>query len=299
MCFLPEIARVVNTTRPSCLPPRVTPFKVFFGRKPHWLSDPLLNVNNQPIDEEGNVLPLQELTNDSGDYLKTDTKDAAHILTELERQIKQSNARTAARMVKKVNKKMKVFTNGSIVSLAIPTKLRLKSEARRLLCRITKVVKNQYTLIYAAGPIKGSHNAGQLNEVLSPNESSIPVKFTGWRKAKLSLAMAVAKVNNRGSIAAAQKANRLANKALLDQATDDLNCSSNDSGDDNELVERQLLEGEHSLSSTLISEPIASEPVASESIRSTRLRKHTQAAVEVEDEPVIRVSQRKRQKRAL
>jgi hypothetical protein len=138
----------------------VTPFEVFFGRKPHWLLDPLLNVNNQCIDEEGNVLPLQELTNDSRDYPETDTEDAAHILTELERQIKQSNAWTAARMVKKVNKKMKVFTNSSIVSLAIPTKLRLKSEARRLLCRITKVVKNQYTLICAAGPIKGSHNAG-------------------------------------------------------------------------------------------------------------------------------------------
>jgi hypothetical protein len=89
-------------------------------------------------------------------------------------------------------------------------------------------------------------------------------------------------------------ANRLANKALLDEATGDLDCSSNDSGDDGELVERQLLEGEHSLSGTLISEPVASEPVASESIRSTRLRKRTQAAAEVEDEPVIRVSQRKR-----
>jgi hypothetical protein len=66
-------------------------------------------------------------------------------------------------------------------------------------------------------------------------------------------------------------ANRLANKALLDQATDDLDCSSNDSGDDDELVERQLLEGEHSLSSTLISKPVASEPVASEFITSTRL----------------------------
>ena len=94
-------------------------------------------------------------------------------------------------------------------------------------------------------------------------------------------------------------ANLLANKALLDQATDDLDCSSNDSGDDDELVERQLLEGEHSLSGTLISEPVASEPVTSESIRSTRLRKRTQAAVEVEYEPVIRVSQRKRQKRVL
>jgi hypothetical protein len=157
----------------------VTLFEIFFGQKPHWLSDSLLNVNNQPIDEEGNVLLLQELTNDSRDYPETDTEDAVYILTELEYQIKQSNVRTAARIVKKVNKKMKVFTNSSIVSLAIPAKLQLKSEARRLLCRITKVVKNQYTLICAAGPIKGSYNAGQLNEVLSLNESSIPVKFTG------------------------------------------------------------------------------------------------------------------------
>ena len=99
-------------------------------------------------------------------------------------------------------------------------------------------------------------------------------------------------------------ANLLANKALLDQATDDLDCSSDDSGDNDEVVERQLLEGEHSLSGTLISDPVASdpvasEPVASESIRSTRLQKRTQAAVESKDEPVIRVSQRKRQKRVL
>jgi hypothetical protein len=52
--------------------------------------------------------------------------------------------------------------------------------------------------------------------VLSLNESFIPLKFAGWRKPKLTLAKAVAKVNNRGSIAAAQKANWRANKALLD-----------------------------------------------------------------------------------
>ena len=53
--------------------------------------------------------------------------------------------------------------------------------------------------------------------------------------------MAVAKVNNRGSIAAAQKANRLANKGLLDQATNDLDYSSNDSGDDEELDAWELV----------------------------------------------------------
>jgi hypothetical protein len=169
------------------------------------LTDPLLNINNQPIDEEGNILQLQKLTNNNEDYPETDTKDAIYILTELERQIKQSNARTAARMVKKVNKKMKVFANSSIVLLAIPAKLQLKSEARQLLCQITKVVKNQYILICIAGLIKRSYNTSQLNKVLLLNKSSILLKFIGRRTAKLILAKAVAKVNNQGSISAAQK----------------------------------------------------------------------------------------------
>jgi hypothetical protein len=281
--FLPEIARVVNTTRPSCLPALITPFQVFFGRKPYWLTDPLLNVNNQPIDEEGNMLLQLEPDNDNYEYQETDIEDVTHILTELERQIKQSNARTAARMVTKVNKKMKIFTNGSIVSLAIHYKLRLKPEAKRLLCRITKVVKNQYTLICAAGPIKGSHNAGQLNKVLSPDESSILLKFVGWKKAKLTLPKAVAKTNNRGSIAAVQKANRLANKASVDQDTSD--SSSDDSDEDQELADRQLLDPQLSAS-----KPVAGRPI--------RLRKRTQTAIDAEDEPIIpRVSGRKRQKR--
>jgi hypothetical protein len=45
-------------------------------------------------------------------------------------------------MVRKVNKEIIVYTKGSIVSLAIPAKLLLKAGAKRLLCRITKVVKN-------------------------------------------------------------------------------------------------------------------------------------------------------------
>jgi hypothetical protein len=39
--------------------------------------------------------------------------------------------------------------------------------------------------------------------VLSLDESSIPLKFPSQKKAKLTLAKAVAKVNNRDSIAAA------------------------------------------------------------------------------------------------
>jgi hypothetical protein len=48
--FLPEIAMVVNSTRPSCLPALVTPFDVFSGQKPHWLIESLLNIDNEFAD---------------------------------------------------------------------------------------------------------------------------------------------------------------------------------------------------------------------------------------------------------
>jgi hypothetical protein len=112
--FLPEIARVVNSVRTSCVPPRVTPFEVFFGRKPHWLTESLLNMDNQLVDENSNVLPQLERSgidendsNSDSEYPETDAEDAEYILTELERQVKQSNARTAARMVKKLVVKQK------------------------------------------------------------------------------------------------------------------------------------------------------------------------------------------------
>jgi hypothetical protein len=80
-------------------------------------------------------------------------------------------------MVKKASGKVKVYTNGSIVSLAIPLKLRLQTKAKRLLCWIMKVVKNWYTLIYLVGPLAENHTAGQLNDVVSTDESSIPLRF--------------------------------------------------------------------------------------------------------------------------
>jgi hypothetical protein len=86
-------------------------------------------------------------------------------------------ARVAARMVKKASGKLKVYTNGTIVSLAIPTKWRLRTEAKRILCRITRVVKNRYTLICSVDPLSGTHTAGQLNPVLLPGGSLLPLKF--------------------------------------------------------------------------------------------------------------------------
>jgi hypothetical protein len=97
----------------------------------------------------------------------------------------------------------------------------------------------------------------------------------------------------------------------LDQAIDNSDYNHDDYRDDDKLVNRQPLNRELGLSGLLLlqislptSEPVASKSVASKlvvrgTVRSTRLRKRTQAAIEVEDEPVIWVSKRKRQKRVL
>ena len=77
-------------------------------------------------------MPYPEPESDD-EYPKTDTEDDAYILIELERQIKQSNACTVARMVKKASGKVKIYAKNAIVSLAIPVKIRLKTEAKRLL----------------------------------------------------------------------------------------------------------------------------------------------------------------------
>jgi hypothetical protein len=111
----------------------MTPYKVFFSQKPYWLTELFLNVDNKHVGENGVLLLQQETENredgsDKGsdsnyEYPETDTEAEGYILTELEHQIKQSNAWTAARIVKKVRDKLKVYTENAIVSLAILAKL--------------------------------------------------------------------------------------------------------------------------------------------------------------------------------
>jgi hypothetical protein len=120
-------------------------------------------------------------------------------------------------MVKKAGGKVKIYAQKAIVSLAIPAKIRLKTEAKRLLYWITKVVKNRYTLICCFGPLSGMHTPGQLNEVLSPDETLIPMSFPEWKGSKLTLTKAVQLTNNRTTIAAAQKAGRATKVTSINQ----------------------------------------------------------------------------------
>ena len=79
--------------------------------------------------------------------------------------------------VAKTNKKPKVYKESSIMLLAIPNKLQLRIEAKEILCRITKVVKNQYTLICAVGPLAKTYYSRLLNKVLSLDESALLLSF--------------------------------------------------------------------------------------------------------------------------
>ena len=152
--------------------------------------------------------------------------------------------------------------SGWLVTLAIPSKMRQRTEAKRLLCCIVKVVKNQYTLITANGPLKGSHSASQLNPVESPDQSLVPQSWPEGT-AKITINKAVQLVNNRGTIAAAKKVARLANRPV-EQAV-------------NEHVEQAVEEQQQG-------------------------HKRKEAPDEIEEEPeqehvIVRRSARKRQKR--
>ena len=46
--LLPELQEVINTTSNRQLPGHMTPFEVWFGRKPHWI---YANAESTNIDE--------------------------------------------------------------------------------------------------------------------------------------------------------------------------------------------------------------------------------------------------------
>jgi hypothetical protein len=65
---LPEIALVINTSKSSALPSYVTPYKVHFGWKPHWIGAPLIqedtdNEDSIDRDDEEEKYPPTDVDN--------------------------------------------------------------------------------------------------------------------------------------------------------------------------------------------------------------------------------------------
>ena len=151
----------------------VTLFDVWFGQGPYWLTERVLDVRSQPIALDSDVDDKDEDDSEDSDFVdnsnanedansnaeyppKTNSEAKGYILTAIEQRIKANNALVANKMVQKSKKKAVLFANGTLVTLAIPGKMRLSLEPKRMLCCIIKCVRGLYTLTFKFGRIKGA-----------------------------------------------------------------------------------------------------------------------------------------------
>jgi len=107
-----------------------------------------------------------------------------------------------------------LFIEGTIATLQIPLKLQLATEPSRLLVRVLEYKNGQYKLQCRHGRLAGRFQGGELNHIdptisglLRASIRTTPEK-TGSKEVTIKLPAAVAKENNRGTIASAQKAGR-------------------------------------------------------------------------------------------
>jgi hypothetical protein len=185
---LPSIAETINTTRPSGLPSHITPYEVWFGRKPIWIGFPTrdLIIASSSTATDSNILP------DDNEV------DPDYMLLELHRRVFLHNAKEAGKLARKGGETL-AYEVGQIVLLAIPPKNRLSIEATRLPCRILTVIKGAYTLLSQYGPLKGRHQGSTLRAITTQEDFGIPL--APLAKAKLiTLPSAVTLANNRKSI---------------------------------------------------------------------------------------------------
>jgi hypothetical protein len=156
----------MNTTPLSCLPLRVTLNEVWFGRKAWGPSLKVLDNGDQGTDSEEGEEEEEELNSEDEAFLLFE-------LSELNRQVMEKNIRVIKKMVAKGGPKT-TFTIGQFVTLAIPLKNRLSTEACRLPYRIVKIVKSAYALLYTHGLLKGLYQASTLKAVLDGVTFDIP-----------------------------------------------------------------------------------------------------------------------------
>jgi hypothetical protein len=88
--LLPELALVINTTTTRALPQKRTPFEVWFGRKPHWITAKPIEDNETNDDSKTGT--------DSNDDSDSEPED--NVLSEIEVRVAAHNARLNAQMIK-------------------------------------------------------------------------------------------------------------------------------------------------------------------------------------------------------
>jgi len=157
--LLPELALTINTTCSSALPRRKTLFEVWFGRKPHWLSPQPKDLNEEDQDNE------TDGCGDNEDDNNDDNNGPDLVLSEIETRVAANNARLHAQMIKANSSRSAIFAEGSIATLQIPPKLRLRTEPTRLPVRVIKYQNGQYLLQCQHGRLSGRYQGGQLNSI--------------------------------------------------------------------------------------------------------------------------------------
>jgi hypothetical protein len=123
------------------LPAYTTPFDVWFGWAPYWLTERVLNVRNRPIASDSDAdnkdnsdsenSNINKDTNSDTEYPpETDNEAEDYILTAIEQCIRANNTLVANKMVQKSKKKAVLFADSTLVTLAIPGKMRLSLEPK-------------------------------------------------------------------------------------------------------------------------------------------------------------------------
>jgi hypothetical protein len=219
---LPQLAEVINTTRPSCLPAHVTPYEVFFGRKPWWL-----------LPEEFPVeLPVNEVVPE-----EVNSEDESYLLTELSKRVRVNNLREQEKMQKKGGPALAYVLNQTVL-LAIPPKNRLSAKATRLPCRIQEVRTTGYILLSQFGQLKGLHQGSELRGVFNGVTFNIPPWVPGSKL--LTIAAAATAQAGRKPIAAQQKEGRAATAAKRKRAAAALEEEDNDDNRSEQLRQEAL-----------------------------------------------------------
>jgi hypothetical protein len=208
--LLPELALVINTTTTQALPQKRTPFEVWFGRKPHWITaKPIEDNETDPNDSETGTDSDLESDNNSDD------NNNDNVLLEIEVRVAAHNARLNAQMIKANNGRSEKFMDGTVATLQIPLKLQLATESSRLPVRVLELKNGQYKLQCQYGRLTGRYQGGELNHIdatvgikIGANIQNEPSQNQAGKDITITLPMAVAKQNNRGSITTAQKNGR-------------------------------------------------------------------------------------------
>jgi hypothetical protein len=121
----------------------VTPYEVWFGRKPWWLN----RESESSIEYNGDENePLSELEGAQESAIEK------VMVSALYKRVAEKQAIEAKKIIKRGDKKT-TFANGQVILFYIPAKNRLTAEAKRLPCRIINCVRGAYCLLSQYGQL--------------------------------------------------------------------------------------------------------------------------------------------------